>query len=131
MAFFDFLNQPVGGYNTQSGESLATIPQDSMDAEFGGGGGFSTPETQMTWGQLLGAIARFSNTKGGQQLGLFMGNQFGSVGSGIPRQAGSTGMYSEPQIYKIGPTSDYNKPEQKDNTGIGEVMQIASAFGFL
>lgn len=132
MAFFDFMNQPVGGYTDVQPEAI------SAGAEFGGGGGFKTADSTMTWGQLLGAIAKMSNTSGGQGLGSLMSNQYGVLGSGVPQQIGTTNTGAQPpggappQIYQISPNPDFNKPAEKDTGGeMASIMSMAAGMGFI
>lgn len=127
MGVFDFMNQPVGGYTDVQPEVL------TEGSEFGGGGGFQTADSKMTWGQLLGAIAKMSNSRSGQALGSLMGNQYGVLGSGVPQQPGTSNTGQPPQMYQIGPNPDFNKPKDEKNTG-GEMMQImemAAGMGFI
>lgn len=128
MAWLDFLSEPVGGYTNVQPEAM------SPDAEFGQGGGFKTANSGVTWGQLLGLISSFSNTQGGQAFGGFMGQAYGRAGGGVPPQPGTTNTGAQPamqpQIYQLGPTADFMRPEQKNNTSVSEIATVAKIMGY-
>jgi hypothetical protein len=123
MAFFDFMNEPVMGSTAVKPEPIAE------GMEFGAGGGFTTPNSGMTWGQLLGVIAKLSNSQSGQMLGQGLEASYGAAGSGVLRQPGSTAMGQQtgqpmyapkPELNAIGPTQAYYQPTDKpaDSTGL-------------
>jgi hypothetical protein len=131
MAFFDFMNEPVMGSTTVKPEPIAE------GMEFGAGGGFKTPNSGMTWGQLLGVIAKLSNSQSGQMLAQGLEASYGAAGSGVPRQPGSTAMgqggsvqpgqpvYAPgPQLNAIGPTQAYYQPTDKPADSTGAILGL-------
>jgi len=92
---FDFLSEPLGGYTEQSLEPNVQGPVNQ------------TANSNMSWGQLLGALSQQSNTKGGQQLGGFF-DKYKLKTANYPITGGGNA--------------------QKESTGLGELVSAVLAF---
>lgn len=114
MAFWDFLNEPVGGYND------SPSPQGGDGLEFGpdAAGRTQYPANNMTWGELLTTIGQMSGGSS-QRSGSLMPQPLGTQYSGAPGQT---------PVTPIGPIQPFVKKKQQENTSAGEVMQIAGMF---
>lgn len=123
MAFWDFMDEPVGGPET----APSAVSQPGLSSWQGGDYGSSfapaepaatsqSPIKQMTWGELLKALAQ---TSGPYQA---PGGGFGS-----PQMLGQG--QGQGGVYPIGPTQDFSQPKEKANTSAGDAMSIMSMFG--
>lgn len=121
MAFWDFVNEPVGGGSADpyilSGDPAGAMTQPSAwPAQ-------STPSSPATptpvgpkpfvWGDFLKTLMGMAGQYQAPQA------SFSGPGSFGPQQG---------SVYPIGPTADFSQPKEKENTSIGEVAQIAGMF---
>ena len=125
MGMFDWLNEPMGGYAegpTQSGAA-------------------GVPRSNITWGQLLGAVMKSGGGRGGNMLGGFAQNAFQMptdqqrAQQQFPNatQQGSVSVFDQPYS-SIGQSGNHllastaGQDSGQGNTSVQDIMQIAAMF---
>ena len=111
MAFFDFLNQPVGGYEQSS--YLEGVSDYSQGA----------PQSSMTWGEFIKAISSMGGSA--SQGSSLMSNPFAQSNQGFINQG-----FNQSNVPRIqGKRSSFGKNTgEGDSQDISELMQIFSLY---
>jgi hypothetical protein len=116
MAFLDFLNQPIGGYNTQVNPSTTYTPDPydwyNATPQTTGQGVTYTPKSNITWGQLAGVALQQSNNRNTQMAGKYLGQNYNGAQN----------------IYQL-PTPNDPEKQKKDSTA--QVLGLLANLVFL